>query len=352
MSGQSASYVYVGAARWMGGELGGIFRQAVGDRQWERLTTGLPDDLHVQAITILPDDPQTVYLGTSDGPYRSTDAGAHWERLGFPDRGVSVWSIQPHPNDPRTLLAGTAPVAIYRSEDGGDNWRRLSEPQLPERVKIPFPCRVMRIAFDPTQPEEVYATIEVNGAMRSSDGGETWEDCSAGLVAFAEQPRLKSRILSDNDTEGMLDGHAICVSAAAPGTVFLAVRMGLFRSADRGTTWEDLEVGRFSPLTYGRDIRISPQDPNTFYACLSPAAQSQDGSLYRSRDLGRTWERFDHSVKADSTMMGVALHPRDPDVVFAVSRHGQVFGTTDGGRNWTETRLPAGCRDVYAIATA
>ena len=126
--------------------------------------------------------------------------------------------------------------------------------------------------------------------------------------------------------------------------------MGLFRSIDQGASWQDMEIGRFSPLTYSRDIRVSPQDPRTLYACLSPAARSEAGTLYRSRDVGKTWERFDHSVMARSTMMGVALHPRDADTVFAVSRGGQAFGTTDGGKSWRESRLPEGCNDVYAVA--
>jgi photosystem II stability/assembly factor-like uncharacterized protein len=195
----------------------------------------------------------------------------------------------------------------------------------------------MRLAADPARPDEVYAALEVGGAMRSPDGGDTWEDCSAGLVALADRPHLKSRIQSDSDTEGMLDGHALCVSAARPGTVFLAVRMGLFRSADRGTSWQDMEVGRFSPLTYARDVRVSPQNPRVLYAC-------------RSQDLGETWTRFDHGVKADSTMMAVALHPRDADQVYCVSRSGQVFGTADGGRSWREQHLPDGVTDVYTIA--
>jgi photosystem II stability/assembly factor-like uncharacterized protein len=148
----------------------------------------------------------------------------------------------------------------------------------------------------------------------------------------------------------MLDGHALCVSAARPDTVFLALRMGLFRSDDGGGTWRDMEIGRFSPLTYGRDVRVSPHDPRTLYACLSPAARSQDGSLYRSQDLGETWKRFDHGVKAETTMMAVALHPRDPAQVFCASRTGQVFGTVDGGATWRERRLPAAAQDVYALA--
>lgn len=346
------SHVYVGAARSKPEALGGLFRRSAGEDRWERLAKGLPESADVQAITVHPANADVVYLGTRSGAFRSTDRGERWERLGIPD-GVEVWSILVHPGTPRTLYAGTSPVGVYRSDDGGDSWRRLPNAVQPERVKMKsFVCRVMRLSADPARPEEVYAALEVGGAMRTLDGGETWEDCSADLLKLAAQPQLKSRIDSDTDVEGMLDGHALCVSAARPGTVFLAVRMGLFRSADRGAHWQNMEIGRFSPLTYGRDIRVSPHDPRVLYACLSPAARSQDGSLYRSQDLGETWTRFDRGVKAETTMMAVALHPRDPDQVYCASRSGQVFGTADGGRTWREHRLPEGVQDVYTVACA
>ena len=82
-----------------------------------------------------------------------------------------------------------------------------------------------------------------------------WEDLTADLLRFTTKQKYKSRIVSRTDVEGMLDGHALACSAAAPGTVFLANRMGLFRSDDGGARWADIEVGRFSPLTYGRDLR-------------------------------------------------------------------------------------------------
>jgi photosystem II stability/assembly factor-like uncharacterized protein len=213
-----------------------------------------------------------------------------------------------------------------------------------------FPCRVIRLAADPTRPDEIYAGLEVDGVLRSLDGGETWTDCGQHLAKLAERPHLKSRIVSDTDIEGMMDTHALCVSAAAPGTVFLALRMGLFRSADRGTNWQDMEIGRFSPLTYARDVQVSPHDPRTLFACLSPAARSEDGSLYRSDDLGTTWTRIDHGVKARATMMALALHRGEPAQIYCASRSGQVFGTTDGGRSWEEHTLPDGIQDVYAVA--
>jgi photosystem II stability/assembly factor-like uncharacterized protein len=346
------SHVYVGTAARVPGALSGIFRQSVGSDQWERLTKGLPERMDVQAITIHPNDSSVIYAGSQDGPYRSRDGGASWEKLPFPDHGLEVWSILIHPRDPRTMYLGTSPVAVYRSDNGGDSWRKLPRVASPGRVKMNFPCRVTRLAIDPSSPDEIYAGLEVDGVLRSRDRGETWEDIGDDLVKLAQRPHLKSRIASDTENEGMLDTHALTVSSAQPGTVFLAVRMGLFRSADRGTTWQDMEIGRFSPLTYARDVVVSPHNARTLVAALSPAARSTDGSLYQSDDLGQSWRRIDHGIKAESTMMAVSLHPRDPSQIYSVARLGQVFGTRDGGKSWKEWRLPENVKDVYAVASA
>jgi len=93
---------------------------------------------------------------------------------------------------------------------------------------MPFACRVMRMAQHPSKPGTIFAALEVNGVMRTTDGGETWKDCSSDLLRLAQQPHLKSKIVSDTYNEGMLDGHAIAISPADPDKVIVAVRMGLF----------------------------------------------------------------------------------------------------------------------------
>ncbi len=340
-----STHIYAGAAATKDDGVGGVFRRAAEGGDWQHVF----DKADVHAITVHPKNADVVFIGTKDGPYRSTDHGTHWERLGFPDRDMQVWSILVDRNDPNTVYAGGSPVAVYRSDDGGEHFRRMPEPGLPNRVAMSFPCRVMRFAAHPRKPGDVYATLEVNGAMHSRDGGESWEDCTQDLLRLATEPRLKSRILSDTDAEGMLDGHAIAISDADPDGVILAVRMGLFHSADAGKSWQDMQVSRFSPYTYGRDIRVSPHDPKTLFACLSVAANSQAGALFRSTDTGRTWQRFD-TVAPKSTVMAVAAHDRDSDQVHFVARRGQCFGTTDGGRSWQESKMPAACKDLYALA--
>src|SRR5207245_3825251 len=65
-----------------------------------------------------------------------------------------------------------SPPGVYRSDDGGDTWRNMADPGLPDRVIMAFACRVMPLDVDPNSPDDIYATLEANGAMRSRNGGE------------------------------------------------------------------------------------------------------------------------------------------------------------------------------------
>jgi photosystem II stability/assembly factor-like uncharacterized protein len=346
----SQSHVFAGVGGYYGTKdktgKAGIFRRAADAADWEYVL----GDLEAYTVFVHPRDANLVFAGTNDGVYRSTDSGATFKRTNFPDKGVQIWSFLADPSDPKRMLAGGSPVSVYRSEDGGESWKRSPNLDLPVHAKMPFDCRVMRFARNPRSPNEIFAVLEVSGVMRSTDGGESWSDCSTDLLRLAEQePRLRSKLVSDTEAEGMLDGHAICTSAADPDSVIIAVRMGLFRSRDKGATWEDMRVDRFSPFTYGRDIKVSPQEPNTLYACLSIAASSKDGALYRSQDIGKTWQRFD-KVQPHGTLMSVCLHHSDAKQVYIAARYGEVFGTQDGGATWRETPLPQGVQHIYALA--
>jgi photosystem II stability/assembly factor-like uncharacterized protein len=335
--------------------IGGLFRRDAGGGAWEALTNGLPTNPEVHAILVDPNDANIVFAGTQDGPYRSIDGGDRWKKLGFPDRNATIWTIAIHPTRPNVMYAGTAPIALYRSQDSGDTWVRLVNAISPGHCeRAGFDSRVLRITVDPNRPDDVYAALEVSGIIRSTDGGETWLDMSEPLKDLADLPHLRSNVGGRHcgHREGMLDSHASAISAAAPGTVFLGLRMGIFRSDDRGVTWYDTEIGRFSPITYCHDVVVSSHDPNVLYACLSPAAVSNDGALYRSTDLARTWQRIDHGIKMNSTLMAVSADPSDASRICCVTRLGQVFGTEDAGASWQEYPLPKGVEDVYAIACA
>ena len=344
------SYVFAGVGGYYGTKdktgKAGVFRRDAAASDWSYVLK----DLEAFTVFVHPRDPSLVFAGTADGVYRSTDHGATFKRANFPDQKVQVWSFMVDPADPqahagrRLSRRGLPQHQLRRELDP----RAEPRPAGPRQDAVQLPRHAL--APRPDQPNEIYAVLEVSGVMRSTDGGETWRDCSDHLIKLSEQePRLRSKLVSDTEAEGMLDGHAICTSAADPDGVIIACRMGLFRSKDQGKTWDDLRVDRFSPFTYGRDVRVSPQEPGTIYACLSVAASSKDGALYRSQDVGKSWQRFD-KVQPHGTLMSVSLHPSDAKQVYIAARYGEVFGTQDGGETWRETPLPSDVQHIYALS--
>lgn len=338
----------VGTAVTRPGSVGTLYRLRPGG-EWDTLS-GIPLDAAVQAITPHPTREDWVYAATRKGLYRSTDGAETWQRLAVTDdAGVQFWSVSVSPFDPDVLFAGTAPVGFFRSDDGGDTWRRCGD-YFPDRYDLKFGhSRAMRIAFHPTDPKRLYCAAEIQGFYASDDGGASWRPEVSGIEALAQNPRLQNKIETTDLLEGMYDAHSVCTSPAAPDSVFYICRMGIFESSDGCRTMRDLEVGRFAPFTYTRDMRLAAGQPEKVYACFSISSRSEAGALFTSDDLGRTWRRA-MPVNARSTVMGFGVHATDAAGVIAVTRGGQVFFTTDGSASWTETQLPADAGDGFCAA--
>ena len=158
---------------------------------------------------------------------------------------------------------------------------------------------------------------------RRRDAGRT-----AAPTSSSSRTGRTSRAASSatREMEGMLDGHALCVSARPAGTVFLAVRMGLFRSNDRAAKL----AGHGGRPLLARHLRPRyprlAAGPARALRVPEPGRRSEDGSLYRSGDLGETLDARGRRREPSSTMMAVALHPRDAKQIYTVARNGQVFG--------------------------
>ena len=198
--------------------------------------------------------------------------------------------------------------------------------------------RVLKLAVNPADSNELYGAIEVGGVIRSLDGGEHWDNMSHGQYV-------------NDDT---VDMHGVLVGRWRPGTVLAIGRAGLFTSSDQGAHWATARLDPLNPKgqTYCRDIREVPGDPKTIWVAAGAGFQSDLGVLFRSKDGGASFTRVNMGVKPKSTMFTLAFDERQPKRMFCATSGGEVFASDDGGENWTERPLPAGATQVYAMACA
>jgi photosystem II stability/assembly factor-like uncharacterized protein len=340
---EQASYIYLGLA----GETGrgrvvdsGLFRMADGNDEWEPLARGLPDMPAVRALAVHPQEPAIVYAGTQSGPYRSADRGEHWEKVNLPDHGLPVWSVLFHPHDPEVILVGYENCEIYRSDDAGERWTRLPvSVRFPEITTAPGanPAkRVLMLDASASQPDHLYGAIEVGGTIRSTDGGEHWENLSHGQYV----------------NDDMVDMHGVLTSRWRPETVFGIARAGMFRSNDGGDHWKHVPLEPLNPkgYIYCRDIREVPGNPRHLWVAAGAGFQSDAGTLLHSRDGGDNWGRVDVGAPVPHTMFKIAFDERQPARMSAATNGGKVYSSLDGGETWTTLVPPPGGKQVYALA--
>ena len=320
---------------YVGAEASGLYRKEAGESRWENLTRGMAPAAQARTIAIHPQNPKIVFAGTQRGVYRSKDQGDNWERMNLTE-GRVVWSIKFHPNDPNVMFLGTEGSEVFKSEDAGENWTYQSTISNPDSVQMAFATRILGLAIESSNPNHMFAALEVGGAARSSDAGKSWQ-------------------LTNNNFAGdvdLMDLHGVAVGSADSSSVFISNRVGVWRTRDRGDNWENLQFERFSGIKYSRGIQASPNDPNTLYACVGMDFGSAEGGVLRTTDQGDTWERFDKGVSAQSTTFGVAINNQNPEQVYFCTRRGGVFGTHDAGASWSEDALPEGVTNVISVACA
>ena len=320
---------------YVGAEASGLYRKEAGESRWENLTRGMAPSAQARTIAIHPQNPKIVFAGTQRGVYRSKDQGDNWERMNLTE-GRVVWSIKFHPNDPNVMFLGTEGSEVFKSEDAGENWTYQSTISNPDSVQMAFATRILGLAIESSNPNHMFAALEVGGAARSSDAGKSWQ-------------------LTNNNFAGdvdLMDLPGVAVGSADSSSVFISNRVGVWRTRDRGDNWENLQFERFSGIKYSRGIQASPNDPNTLYACVGMDFGSAEGGVLRTTDQGDTWERFDKGVSAQSTTFGVAINNQNPEQVYFCTRRGGVFGTHDAGASWSEDALPEGVTNVISVACA
>jgi photosystem II stability/assembly factor-like uncharacterized protein len=308
----------------------GIYKSVNGGELFHKIQ-GIPST--ARRTRVLMQDPanmNVVYAGTTEGLYKTLDAGTNWKRMTGPD--VIINDVHVDPRNTEHVLLATDRSGVMLSDDAGEKFT-LSNHGISQR-------QVTALLPDAKRSQTMYAGLvndkSYGGVFVTEDGGKNWQQQSDGL-----------------------DGRDVfSLAQSDDGQIFAGTNHGLFRW--NGHMWEqDGKVVNTTekttyvwvhhkkvkktitvsskPLTISTQVNdLSLNGPVWFVA-------TADG-VYRSTTQGATWTG---PVLTEPRYRFVDAHGA---VVFAARRDAmQLSG--DSGVNWKQVALPSKLTSVDALTT-
>jgi photosystem II stability/assembly factor-like uncharacterized protein len=169
------------------GTTGGVYKTTDGTAHWSLVNNGLiPKEkldaamaLGVNSLVADPKRPGTVYAGTTNGLFKTVDAGASWIRIekGLADTYISVLLIDP--SNPSVLYVGTR-KGVHKTTDGGQTWAGANAGLTTLNIRA--------MALSPMDPQTVYAGTNGSGLFRSTDGATGWKHVPLTSAVKASAP--------------------------------------------------------------------------------------------------------------------------------------------------------------------
>ncbi len=301
--------IYVGAAT------GGVLKTTDGGETWDNLFNDIPV-ISIGDIAIDPNDPDIIYAGTGEansssysfwgnGIYKSTDAGENWTHSGLDNSAYIGRILVDYSNSQRVFAAACGYLfsysderGIYRSEDGGQNWERM--------LYLTDSTAAIDLIQHPVNPEILYAAMwertrgleyrnsfgTTSGIWQTTDGGETWNELTNGLMAGQDVGRI---------------GLTICKSQ--PDILYAVYdlpnfEVGVFKTTDGGQSWtrtnDNALYGMNSSFGwYFGQIRVDPTNPDRVFVMGVSLFKSENGGSSWSDQPGNTIHVDHHAMVID-----------------------------------------------------
>ncbi|NOX61372.1 MAG: hypothetical protein GXP42_05430 [Chloroflexi bacterium] len=198
---------------------------------WQQKANGIDINdrvLFYVPFTLDPSTPGVIYLGTHR-LYRTADRGDSWQAIsgdltrGADTRGA-ISAIAVAPNDPNTIYTGSSDGIVSVTSNRGGQWSNITG-NLPNRY-------VSDIAVSPTSAATAYVVF--NGynthtpntpghVFKTTDRGQSWQNISSNLPDIP--------VLS------------IALDPKNPGTIYIGTDIGVFRTVNDGASWTFFNQG-------------------------------------------------------------------------------------------------------------
>jgi photosystem II stability/assembly factor-like uncharacterized protein len=197
---------------------------------------------------------------------------------------------------------------LYRSDDRGDTWQFALE-----TLNLEGPLATLAVAVSPDFASDHSVFVGApGGILRSLDGGQNW------FIATLPSPPpvVSALVISPNFVH---DGVLLA------GTT----EDGVFRSADRGSTWSAWNFGLLDLSVLCMAISPAFSDDETLFV-------GTETGIFRSTNGGRAWREVSFPIEY-APVLSLAVSPdhTDDGILFAGTESCGLFRSDDRGHNWT-----------------
>lgn len=216
------------------------------------------------------------------------------------------------------LNLGHFGVKLHRIEDGAGTWAEIAVPAYPARAQrgddVEWKLQMIwsLAAGGADEPGVLWAGTLPGGLFRSPDRGQSWE-----LVrALWDEPSRREWFGGGYDVPGI---HSICVDPRDARRVLVGISCGgAWMSRDGGASWTASVSGMraaYMPPERAEDPAV--QDPHLIAQCAGAPdvywCQHHNG-IWRSDDGAASWQEIGPAARPLVSDFGfaVAVHPADP----------------------------------------
>ena len=294
----------------------------------------------VQVLYVHPEMPTILYAlvaapGRWGSVYRSIDGGLSWELI---ENGVNTFALAPGPPDILYISRTVKPVGriilratLFESRDGGENWRQIYQ----ERFSRFGGDNIRNIVVPPDAKGLIYIGIQRNATVfyKSLDGGHSfWE---IGGTSIGASP------------------YSFTVTRTDPEVVYWSDSWnGIFYKYSEATGRVVLPVPenphrRFPPSNplndFAESIAIHPLQPDVLYAVRGSTFYGVDSAIFKSEDGGHNWKLIFQGNPGPSWLL--LIHPKQPQVMYARgygyrTEKYAFYRSSEGGSSWRRMNEP------------